>query len=134
MPRTQPLALLFDLGEVVIDIDLDRALKTWQPRSQLSIDQLREAFKFDSHYESHERGEVSTEQYYDHLAGVLKIEPDPVHIAHGWNSIYVGEIAETVASDLLENVQGALGAGFQAVHVSSPLDVRRALLPFGHAL
>ena len=93
----QPQALLFDIGGIVIDIDFDRAFNTWQQRSRLSLEEIRQAFKFDSHYERHERGEIKTSDYYDHLASVLQIESDHSCIAEGWNSIYVGEIAETVA-------------------------------------
>ena len=34
-------ALLFDLGGVVIDIDFDRALRSWEKHSRLSIDEIR---------------------------------------------------------------------------------------------
>lgn len=81
----------------MIDIDFDRALRTWQRKSRLSLDEIRQAFTFDSHYERHECGEIETSDYYDHLASVLQIEADHSYIDEGWNSIYVGEIAETIA-------------------------------------
>ena len=91
-------ALLVDLGGVVIDIDFDRALRAWQPKSRLSIDELRQAFRFDLAYQRHERGEITSAQYFDHLATVLQIEFDHQHVAEGWNSIYVGIVPDTLAA------------------------------------
>ena len=97
MPTQKPLALLFDLGGVIVDIDFDRAFNVWQPRSQLSVEEMRLKFTFDLQYRRHECGEIAAAEYYDHLASVLKLEADHAHIAHGWNSIYAGEITETTA-------------------------------------
>jgi len=93
----QPLALLFDLGGVVIDIDFRRAFSAWQPNSALSLEEIAEAFKFDLPYQRHERGEIPASVYYDHLASMLQMKNDHVHIARGWNSIFVREISETTA-------------------------------------
>lgn len=198
-PKLQPQALLFDLGGVLIDIDFGRALAAWAPHSALPEAELRQAFRFDLPYQRHERGEIGAAAYFDHLASVLRLRASCEEIARGWNSIFVGEIAETAAlvralrtqiachaftntnathqqtwtrrfpavvqsferifashelglrkpsreafdhivaelrvpaqsivffDDLLENVQAALQAGLQAVHVRSPDDVRHAL-------
>jgi len=93
----KPQILLFDLGGVVIDIDFDRALKHWQPMSALSLEELRTAFSFDEPYQRHERGEISAGEYFAHLRAVLQLEDDLARIEEGWNAIYVGEIAETLA-------------------------------------
>ena len=97
MPIEPPLALLFDMGGVVIDIDFERAFRAWEPRSRLLLEQIRQAFQFDLPYQRHERGEIAAEDYYDHLAAALAIEADRAFIANGWNAIYVDEISETVA-------------------------------------
>jgi FMN phosphatase YigB (HAD superfamily) len=91
----QPLALLFDLGGVVIDIDFRRAFSVWQPGSGLSLEEVAKAFKFDSQYQRHERGEIAASEYYDHLALMLQMKNDHAHIERGWNSIFVREISET---------------------------------------
>lgn len=93
----QPLALLFDLGGVVIDIDFRRAFSAWQPDSALSLEEIAEAFKFDLPYQRHERGEIPASEYYDHLALMLRMKNDHVHIERGWNSIFLSEISETTA-------------------------------------
>jgi FMN phosphatase YigB (HAD superfamily) len=93
----QPLALLFDLGGVVIDIDFHRAFSIWQAGSGLSLEEVAKAFRFDLQYQRHERGEIAASEYYDHLALMLQMKNDHAHIERGWNSIFVREISETTA-------------------------------------
>lgn len=97
MNTPKPQALLFDLGGVLIDIDFSRAFRAWQPISHLSVDEIAQAFKFDVQYEKHERGEITASEYFDHLCSILFLEEDHIRIAEGWNSVYIGEITETIA-------------------------------------
>jgi len=87
--------LLFDIGGVVIDFDFNRAFEAWESISRLSCAEMKTAFKFDAAYEQHERGEVTAEEYFSHLATTLELQGDHARIAEGWNAIFVGEIAET---------------------------------------
>ena len=96
-PVQPPESLLFDLGGVIIDIDFSRAFRAWQPISNLSFDNIAEKFKFDAQYERHERGEITSAEYFEHLRSTLSLSGDDARICAGWNSIYVGEIPETVA-------------------------------------
>ncbi len=98
--RTEPMtnqvhALVFDLGGVLVDIEFSRALTAWQPHSSLSAEQLAEAFRFDPAYEQHERGQISSLEYFSHLATALKLSASPEEIEAGWNAIFKGEITET---------------------------------------
>lgn len=90
-------ALLFDLGGVVIDIDFERAFRHWESNSRLSFEEIRQSFTFDLPYQKHERGEIAWPEYLAHLRAVLELEGSDPGIAEGWNSIYVGEIHETMA-------------------------------------
>lgn len=89
-------ALLFDLGGVLVDIDFNRALHEWAAISSLSFEELREAFQHDLPYQQHETGELGAKDYFDSLRGSLKLDGSDEQIAAGWNSIFVGEISETV--------------------------------------
>ena len=106
MPIETPQALLFDLGGVLVEIEFDRALRTWAPYSSLSIEELRQTFSFDLQYERHERGEISAAEYFDHLASSLKLSASRTEIENGWNSVFVGELSETRM--MVEAVRGAL--------------------------
>lgn len=89
-------ALLFDLGGVLVDIDFSRALRAWQAHTSLSVDELAKAFCFDPAYERHERGQISSAEYFSHLSNTLKLSAPHEEIEAGWNSIFRGEIAETL--------------------------------------
>ena len=92
--------LLFDMGGVVIDIDFDQALLTWEGFSKLPIEEIRRRFTMDAAYEDHERGKIDATKYFAHLRSVLELEASDIDIALGWNAIFVGEIVETV-NDIL---------------------------------
>lgn len=95
MPPRPPEALLFDLGGVLVDIDFGRALNAWAPYSRLSPVELRSRFRHDVQYERHERGEIDAAEYFAHLAKTLDLSADLDQIEHGWNEIFIGEIAQT---------------------------------------
>lgn len=92
----QTKAVLFDLGGVVVDVDFERALAHWEGRSRLAPEHLRERFGVDEPYEHHETGAIDAQAYFAHLREHLQLEGDAAFIHEGWNSIFAGEIAETV--------------------------------------
>ncbi len=85
--------LLFDLGGVVIDIDFERAYSLWGAAASLSSNRIRSRFRFDIHYERHERGEVEASEYFESLRGSLGVELSDEQFLEGWNSIFVGQVA-----------------------------------------
>jgi len=93
MPPTK--ALLFDLGGVLVDIDFARAFKSWAAHTHLSHAEVRRRYAFDHAYERHERGEITAEEYFDHLALVLELKATRAQIEVGWNSIFCGEFVAT---------------------------------------
>lgn len=88
--------LLFDLGGVLIEIDFERALRSWSQWTLLSIEELRQRFKMDEAYEKHERGEIEASEYFTHLRNMLELEANDSEIILGWNAIFLSEIEETV--------------------------------------
>ena len=55
-------ALLFDLDGVLIDIDFNRALRSWSQCSHLSLDEIERRFAMDEPYRLHERGEIEADE------------------------------------------------------------------------
>lgn len=98
MPRNLPPveALLFDLGNVLIEIDFGRALAHWATFSALSVEELRATFGPDEPYEKHERGELQGHEYFEHLRKKLRLDATDSQIEEGWNSIFVGEIGAAI--------------------------------------
>jgi glucose-1-phosphatase len=191
--------LLFDLGNVVMNVSFANVLETWGKHASVSPEILKARFALDDFYEGHECGKTTGEDYFDSLRQSLGINLSHAQFEEGWNAIFVGEVPgirevlekakqhfplygfsntnrthwnyfktqnselaayfqkfftsfelgqrkpdraafEAVSSaiavkpeeilffdDLLENVEGARAAGFQAVHVQSIADTKQAL-------
>ena len=94
--KTPVHALLFDLGGVIVETSVDTMLRNLQAYSKFSLAQIRAAFTADAPYQQFERGEITTAQYYDHLAQTLHLNASHAQIEAGWNGILRGEIGETV--------------------------------------
>ena len=113
-------AVLFDLGGVVLDIDFDRALATWQPHSRLPAGRLREVFAFDEPFREHETGRLDDSGYFAHLRELLALDCDAAQVEAGFNAILVAEIRETVA--LLASLRGRVPC--YAISNTNPAHVR----------
>lgn len=93
---TQPRALLFDLGGVLIDIDFRRVLAALAPFSALSPDELRRRAVPDDAYARHERGELGAAGYFEHVRQLLSLNATDAQIATAWNAVFVGVSDETL--------------------------------------
>lgn len=96
--ETAPVrAVLFDLGGVVLHVDVDRSLAAWARHSRLPLPQLREAFRIDDPYRGHETGALTDEDFFEHLRQRFELDCDVAAVREGWNAMLVAEIAETAA-------------------------------------
>jgi len=75
----------------VIDISVERALRCWEPKSRLSVEQMRERLVADEPFRQHERGELPAAGYFGHLRRLFELDASDGEIAAGWNAILVGE-------------------------------------------
>ena len=84
-------ALVFDLGNVLIEIDFMRCVRFWSRRADVPPAQIITRFRIDRHYEAFERGQLPAAAYFDVLRRQLGIELDDREMAAGWNRIIRGE-------------------------------------------
>jgi len=84
--------ILFDLGNVLIDISWDRMSQKWSALTGLSIEEINSRFVQDEQYDDHERGLLSTEDYIKHLSRQFNYPLTHAIFEAGWNDIYVGEV------------------------------------------
>ena len=85
-------ALLFDLGRVVIDIDLTKVLACWAGYAGCEPSDIATRYAVDEVYFDHERGKVSDEAFFDNLRRRLGISITDEQFLEGWNSIFAGEM------------------------------------------
>lgn len=87
---------IFDLGNVIVDIDFNRALGVWSNLSGAPLAQLQHSFAFDNAFEQHERGAISDEEFAAELCKVLDINLSYEQFAVGWQAIFVGLRQQTL--------------------------------------
>ncbi len=85
--------VVFDLGNVLIDVHFERCLSLWSRFSRVSEGKIADRFQLDQMYEMHERGEIDAETYFAHLRRRLQIDMTDDQFAEGWRSIIGGEVA-----------------------------------------
>lgn len=99
MPSESVDALLFDLGNVVIEIDFNRALAHWAAQAHCEESLIRDRFRHDHAYDQHERGKIDLNAYFSALRANLGVDISDAHLRDGWNAILIG--AMPGISDLL---------------------------------
>ncbi|MBA2961609.1 MULTISPECIES: HAD-IA family hydrolase [Ramlibacter] len=105
-PPARPRALLFDLGNVVVDVDVGRSLQAWAAHSRLPAAALQARFAVDAAYCRHETGALDAAGWFEYLRGHLELEGDDARIRDGWNALLLAEIAETTT--LIDRVRTAV--------------------------
>jgi glucose-1-phosphatase len=85
-------ALLFDLGRVLIDIDLNKTLACWAGHAGCEPADLVGRFSPDQTFKRHETGEISDAEFFESLRTSLGIKLSDSQFLDGWNAIFVGEV------------------------------------------
>jgi putative hydrolase of the HAD superfamily len=93
-------AILFDLGNVVLEIDFRRTFDHWARHAGVEVTQLHRNWSLDDAYEAHERGHIDFETYIERLGDRLGIELPLTRWEEGWNELFIGPF---------ESVQNRLG-------------------------
>ncbi|SLM61177.1 MULTISPECIES: glucose-1-phosphatase [Dickeya] len=81
---------IFDLGNVVIDVDFNRVLGVWSSLSGAPLATLRERFTMGHTFEQHERGEISDEEFASRLCHEMGISLSFEQFSAGWQAIFHG--------------------------------------------
>jgi putative hydrolase of the HAD superfamily len=82
--------ILLDWGNVVLNFSYDLTFKKWAELTPFDYDFFRTNFKFDKKLVEYEKGEISSEEYYNYVSKLLNISWNFDIFESGWNSIYVG--------------------------------------------
>jgi putative hydrolase of the HAD superfamily len=85
-------ALLFDLGNVILDIDFRRTTQRWAEHAGRDAKALWKRYKPDESYRLHERGLLDDAGYFDALRKMLDIDISDEHFLDGWNATFIGPV------------------------------------------
>ena len=89
-------ALLFDLGRVLIELDVGRVRQRWAQLAGVPTEHLdaRLAARVagSDAFLRHERGQISDAAFFAYLRQALEIDLTDEQFIDGWNAIFVGEM------------------------------------------
>ncbi|MGB9096311.1 glucose-1-phosphatase [Erwinia sp.] len=88
---------IFDLGNVIVDIDFNRVLGVWSDLGRVPLSTLQSRFQMDESFEQHERGEISDEEFAEKMCEQLDIALSFEQFAAGWQAVFVGVRPEVIA-------------------------------------
>ncbi|AAM87347.1 glucose-1-phosphatase [Yersinia pestis] len=87
---------IFDLGNVIVDIDFKRVLGVWSKLSSVPLATLNERFTMGEVFQQHERGEISDEDFAHQLSDEMGISLSFEQFAEGWQAIFVALRPEVI--------------------------------------
>ncbi|CNI62212.1 glucose-1-phosphatase [Yersinia mollaretii] len=88
---------IFDLGNVIVDIDFKRVLGVWSKLSSVPLATLSERFTMGEVFQQHERGEVSDEDFARQLSDEMGVSLSFEQFAEGWQAVFVALRPEVIA-------------------------------------
>ncbi|MBL8540633.1 MAG: HAD family phosphatase [Betaproteobacteria bacterium] len=80
-------ALVFDFGNVVVDIDFGRAIAAWARAAGVSAEALAPRFTYDACYQALEVGAIDGATYFAALRRTLGVALSDEQLLEGWNAI-----------------------------------------------
>ncbi len=83
-------AILFDLGNVVVEVDFRRTFRHWASSAGVDETVFYQRWSEDAAYRAHEVGELSFEEYVAALGETLGVAMSHDDWHRGWNDVFVG--------------------------------------------
>lgn len=81
---------IFDLGNVILNVDFKRVLGVWSHLSGVPLATLAENFVMGDTFEQHERAEISDEVFAQKMCEEMGIALSFEQFALGWQAIFNG--------------------------------------------
>ena len=97
MSGARASAIVYDMGNVLVEIDFDRVVATWARHAGIPVETLKPRFSHASPaYQAHERGEIDVARYFDALRHELGVDLADAALAEGWDAVFGEPIAPTI--------------------------------------
>lgn len=118
---------IFDLGNVVVNLDFTRALGVWSNLSGTPLAHVQQHFQIESQVDQYERGEISNEEFAAQLCSALQINLSYPQFVSGWQAIFTG-----LNHQVLERIQQLRTAGHRVVFLSNTNSIHADFLAESH--
>lgn len=73
-------------------MSFERVFTAWASLAACPVEKIRNSFKLDEFYGDHERGQITSQQYFAHLRDSLDLPLSDEQFLEGWNRIFGGEV------------------------------------------
>jgi len=87
---------IFDLGNVIVDIDFNRVLGAWSDFSRVPLATLKQNFVMGEAFHRHERGEISDEEFAKALCEEMALPLSYEQFSTGWQAVFVALRPEVI--------------------------------------
>jgi epoxide hydrolase-like predicted phosphatase len=87
---------IFDLGNVIVDIDFNRVLGAWSDFSRVPLATLKQSFTMGEPFHQHERGEISDEDFALALCEEMELPLSYEQFSTGWQAVFVSLRKEVI--------------------------------------
>ncbi|BDH43974.1 phosphatase [Salmonella enterica subsp. enterica serovar Choleraesuis] len=89
---------IFDLGNVIVDIDFSRVLGVWSDLSRVPLATLKKRFVMGEAFHQHERGEIDDETFAKAMCEQLDLPLSFEQFSAGWQAVFVELRPEVIAT------------------------------------
>lgn len=87
---------IFDLGNVIVDIDFNRVMGVWSDYSRVPLANLQKSFVMGDAFKRHERGQISDEEFATAVCEEMGMALSFDQFSAGWQAIFVGLRPEVI--------------------------------------
>jgi putative hydrolase of the HAD superfamily len=83
-------AVLFDLGNVIVEVDFRRTFRRWADSAGVPAAHFHERWSEDDAYREHETGSMGFDDYVEVMSERLGVTMSLEDWQEGWNDVFVG--------------------------------------------
>ena len=118
--QTTPRAVIFDIGRVIIDIDLTRSFGTFGAHDGLSADQVWTALQADARWDDWQEGRMTPEDWHRRLSEKFQFSLRFEEFCAAWNNVLKPEtiLPESLFEGLSGRFRLALLSNTDTIHVA----------------
>ncbi|MEL4016545.1 glucose-1-phosphatase [Dryocola clanedunensis] len=88
---------IFDLGNVIVDIDFNRVMGVWSDLSRVPLANLQNSFVMGEAFHRHERGQITDEEFAAAVCDEMGMALSFDQFAAGWQAVFVALRPEVIA-------------------------------------